>query len=267
MVFLIQFRRNLVKQYSFFRLSDTPEMPTHWCVPLCTRKGSRSESGEKISFFRFPLDNDLKKQWIHAIRRDVGKHFNMTNETRVCSRHFRADDFRKTHNGVIQLRDGVVPSVFVWKTSSPKRRKPPSDRPPLVASASQVRPDSFEGSSSSAYPGFSEEVLFTASRPRAENAPGRVVDSSVSAKDCKEHHKEKELDKMKECLRESTDCLKTLDTELEQANTRIREIEFAQHCNLFGLERFKTRDADISFYMGISQLRDPHGHLQLSGSW
>lgn len=142
-VFLIQFRRNLVKQYSFFRLSDTPEMPTHWCVPLCTRKGSRSESGEKISFFRFPLDNDLKKQWIHAIRRDVGKHFNMTNETRVCSRHFRADDFRKTHNGIIQLRDGVVPSVFVWKTSSPKRRKPPSDRPPLVASASQVRPDSF----------------------------------------------------------------------------------------------------------------------------
>lgn len=110
-------------------------------------------------------------------------------------------------------------------------------------------------------------MLFTASRPRAENAPGRVVDSSVSAKDCKEHHKEKELDKMKECLRESTDCLKTLDTELEQANTRIREIEFAQHCNLFGLERFKMRDADISFYMGISQLRDPHGHLKLSGSW
>ena len=32
--------------------------------------------------------------WIHAIRRDVGKDFKVTSNTRVCSAHFRASDYR-----------------------------------------------------------------------------------------------------------------------------------------------------------------------------
>ena len=55
------------------------EMLTNCCVLLCTKKDKRDkETGEKISL----------KQWIHAIRRDVGLYFSVNEGTRVCSRHF-----------------------------------------------------------------------------------------------------------------------------------------------------------------------------------
>ena len=53
-------------------------MPTNCCVPLCTKKDKRDkETGEKISFSRFPEEENVKKQWIHAIRRDVGPNFSI----------------------------------------------------------------------------------------------------------------------------------------------------------------------------------------------
>ena len=61
-------------------------MPTNCCVPLCTKKDKRDkETGEKFSFFRFPEEENIKKQWIHAIRRDVGPNFSINEGTRVCS--------------------------------------------------------------------------------------------------------------------------------------------------------------------------------------
>ena len=75
-------------------------MPTNCCVLLCTKKDKRDkETGEKISFFRFPEDEDLMKQWILAIRRDVGPYFSVNEGTRVCSRHFKTEDLRKSLNG------------------------------------------------------------------------------------------------------------------------------------------------------------------------
>ncbi|XP_044167341.1 uncharacterized protein LOC122951389 [Acropora millepora] len=71
-------------------------MPTSCCVPQCTRKGYLDENGSKVSHFTFPDDQVLRKKWIHAIRRDVGIHFQLKKWTKVCSRHFREYDFIKT---------------------------------------------------------------------------------------------------------------------------------------------------------------------------
>ena len=84
-------------------------MPTNCCVPLCTKKDKRDkETGEKISFFRFPEDEDLMKQWIHAIRRDVGPYFSVNEGTRVCSRHFKTEDLRKSLNGRVSPKPGAI---------------------------------------------------------------------------------------------------------------------------------------------------------------
>ena len=57
-------------------------MPTNCCVPLWTKKDKRDkETGEKNYFFRFPEEENLKKQWIHAIRRDVGPKFSINQGT------------------------------------------------------------------------------------------------------------------------------------------------------------------------------------------
>ena len=100
-------------------------MPTNWCVLLCTKKDKwDKETGEKISFFRFPEEENLKKQWIHAIRRDVGPKFSINQGTRVCSKHFRGEDLQRSLSGKVSPRTGAVPSKFAWKRSSPRKPAP-----------------------------------------------------------------------------------------------------------------------------------------------
>ena len=61
-------------------------MLTNFCVPLCKKKDKQDKvTGEMIHFFRFPEDENTRKRWLHAIRRDVGPYFSITHGTSVCS--------------------------------------------------------------------------------------------------------------------------------------------------------------------------------------
>jgi hypothetical protein len=103
-------------------------MPKNCCVPHCTKKGY-VEGGKRFltsSKIKFPQEKHLFDEWIRAIRRDVGRHFKDTDNTRVCSRYFKDGDFEVSLAGRRTLRDGAVPSRFEWKTASPKKRKSPA---------------------------------------------------------------------------------------------------------------------------------------------
>ena len=82
-------------------------MPTHCCVPGCTKEGYREEHGSKVSYFQFPREKIVKKKWIQVIRRDEGKDFKISDSTKVCSRHFRNEDLKKTLAGKICLKPGL----------------------------------------------------------------------------------------------------------------------------------------------------------------
>ena len=103
-------------------------MPTHCCVPECTKKGYHEEDGSKVSYFQFPSEKQMKKKWIHAIRRDEGKDFKISYSTKVCSRQFRNEDIKKTLAGKICLKPGAIPSIFSWIRTSLRKRKPPTER-------------------------------------------------------------------------------------------------------------------------------------------
>ena len=80
------------------------------CVPFCS---TRSQG------HAFPSDSLLRKQWLHAIKRDK---FRPTKHSRVCSSHFKEDDYlpqswESQHAGIKRrkaLKKGSVPSVFEW---------------------------------------------------------------------------------------------------------------------------------------------------------
>ena len=99
-------------------------MPSSCCVPDCYQRGDLTPAGTKVNYFNFPKALLQRKQWFHAIRRDEGKHFRVTDKTKVCSLHFRSEDLRKSLNRRIFLRDGAVPSKFAWTVPSPTKRKP-----------------------------------------------------------------------------------------------------------------------------------------------
>lgn len=130
-------KQHKVKRFLLLRLGhNTPQfrpfttncfetkVPTHCCVLGSSKKGYRNRDGTKRSFFKFPIDNlQMKKKWLHAIRRDEGKHFKVAQHTKVCCLHFRQGDIVKTLAGKNYLKAGVVPSVFPRVRTSPRKRK------------------------------------------------------------------------------------------------------------------------------------------------
>lgn len=102
------------------------------CVPLCPVS---SRCNKFLSFFSFPADEELRKQWIVAIRRaDLA----IKAHTRVCSRHFKPEDIKEPEKemGRRRLKKGAVPALFEWNNFSlplpplgvcEKRKRPPPE--------------------------------------------------------------------------------------------------------------------------------------------
>ena len=97
------------------------EMPHNCCVPFCN---ATSKKNKNLRFHRFPKKKRLKDHWIAKIRRDEGDYFAVTENTRVCSKHFCEEDYTVSKDGKgkkIVLKKGAVPTIFKW--SSEKRSR------------------------------------------------------------------------------------------------------------------------------------------------
>ena len=117
--------------YKCFYRSRYAVMPQNCCVPECKKK-VYVENGEKISFHTFAEEKKLFMKWIVAIRRDIGKHFQVTKHTRVCSRLFKPSDYlpslagRKTNSSTFCISlEEKIPSKTEGtdkKTSNQKKK-------------------------------------------------------------------------------------------------------------------------------------------------
>lgn len=67
-------------------LKNFIKMPLNCCVPQCFANNRKNKG---LSFFNFPKNVTLKKQWIIAIK--TAKE--PSRWSKVCSRHFTEDDF------------------------------------------------------------------------------------------------------------------------------------------------------------------------------
>ncbi|KAH8009780.1 hypothetical protein HPB51_019339 [Rhipicephalus microplus] len=78
------------------------------CVPLCKSDEKKKPAG--LSFHELPADADARARWLVAIR--PGKWWPNTTScyTKVCSRHFKEEDFIEGKRR--RLKNGTVPSVF-----------------------------------------------------------------------------------------------------------------------------------------------------------
>ncbi|XP_077861527.1 THAP domain-containing protein 1-like, partial [Saccoglossus kowalevskii] len=91
----------------------TASMVHNCCVPECPKAGYRIQDGRKVSFHKIPSREQIRLKWIHAIKRDPGKHFTISKHTKVCSLHFHEDDFTVDQFPINhKLRPNAVPSVF-----------------------------------------------------------------------------------------------------------------------------------------------------------
>ena len=66
-------------------------MPNACCVPNCDSGYSSCKDKKKAALFRFPKDGSMRDKWFAAIPR---KNWVLTENHRVCAKHFLADDFQ-----------------------------------------------------------------------------------------------------------------------------------------------------------------------------
>ena len=218
-------------------------MPMSCCVPECPKKVYRDENGEKISFFKFPRGNPEKKRWLHAIRREEGRHFRVTDFTKICSRHFRTGDLRKTLGGKCEVKNGVVPSVFPWIRTSPRKRKEPTAR-------------NFNALSSRAR-NLNTSVV-SAEEP-ANELPASVSDvESNSGSTTQDGETQTEFTDHEVYL---TNIISNNDKKIQEMEQEIKELkrqlQYMQRQNddlndrLFTLENLKSKDSSATFYSGF----------------
>ena len=62
----------------------------------------------------------------------------------VCSLHFRPEDLRKSLNGRVYVREDAILSKFDWSGPSPKKRKAPTERKPLLTKKKLLNDDCLE---------------------------------------------------------------------------------------------------------------------------
>uniref|UniRef100_A0A1Y1K320 THAP-type domain-containing protein n=4 Tax=Photinus pyralis TaxID=7054 RepID=A0A1Y1K320_PHOPY len=109
------------------------------CVVFCTNRSSKpskrqikEENENKITFHIFPKDAERKQRWKNAIRRE---NWEPSNNSVVCSAHFRTTDFINSAN-ICKLKMSAVPSVFkdypLYLQKIQKIRKSPKNRIPLA---------------------------------------------------------------------------------------------------------------------------------------
>ncbi|XP_070563903.1 uncharacterized protein [Ptychodera flava] len=217
-------------------------MPLNCCVPGCTGKGYRRVSGHKVSFFNFPRDTDLVKKWRHAIRRDPNA---AVSSTKVCSLHFKEDDFRYTLTRKRLLCNSAVPSQFAWTNLIQNRKTPVEWR---AESTNSTVKDTV---TTKTVLGECQNTCDTV------NAEELIMQHKLNIDKLKQDNLQKDIDIEK--LKSEIEILKdSYEKELMKVRNEITELKNEiiavdeKHCQIaFSVHRFLDSDNDIAFYTGF----------------
>ncbi|KAH8040063.1 hypothetical protein HPB51_009319 [Rhipicephalus microplus] len=119
------------------------------CVPLYKSDEKKKPAG--LSFHELPADADARARWLAAIRRDKWSPNTTSCYTKICSRHFKEDDFIEGKQR--RLTKGAVPSVFEEYTPNLQPKSTPARNTASInkrVSAAMARSDSASGNVASA---------------------------------------------------------------------------------------------------------------------
>ena len=215
----------------------------HCCVPLCTQRGRVGPKGEQIGFFKFPDEEEMKKRWIHAIRRDVGRFFRISGASKVCSLHFKLSDISKGLGGRMSLKTSAVPSIFAWKQTSPRKRPPRTERPYQRQRKERKSVPEKESFSVSSEPSKTPE----AANDIPETGTNETTISGAASTSLNEMPStEKDLNGTLKQLR----LLENKCADLEKTVSDLEDKNQALQSNVFSLSRF-TSDEAMLFYTGF----------------
>ena len=203
-----------------------------------------------VSFHSFPDPKTHKgKLWITKIRRDPGKDFKITKNTKVCSLHFKPQDFLyselQIESSRPRLMPNAVPSVFAWTTHLSQRTTVTSK---IAASLQQRCNFRTDQKDSSEMPNCDSCDIDTGTVDAytAINTPDKkVCELELEVKELKAKRQELELE------------VQELKAERQESELEVKDLKDKLHrsennaSQLFRLENIKQTDSLIKFYTGF----------------
>ena len=69
---------------------------------------------DKSVLFLISNQEPVKKKCLHAIRRGEGKHFKVTENTKICSQHFRKGDIRNVSRDTLKNVSRKIPMPLLY---------------------------------------------------------------------------------------------------------------------------------------------------------
>ena len=197
------------------------------CVPVCKNStGCNSERSKvglpKLSFHSFPDITSAKgKAWIKRIHRDPDSNFVVGKNTKICSEHFKDDDFVFSNLSLTgerrRLKHDAIPSIFAWKKTnarisltSQKALQPPD----IDVHVKQIK-------------------LLSLNKYVEEEIVGTLHDGMESV-----------------CNLDPP--ITDLQKEILELKTKLSEAENKLERSLFRLENIKNDDSLVKFYTGFT---------------
>ena len=105
-----------------------------------TNRVLQRKQGKSIVFFLSkPAFTKKAVDSRHSPRRGKKLQSFRLSVLKVCSLHFRPEDLRKSLSGRVYVADGAIPSKFAWSILSPRKRKAPTLRQPLVQTKKNLK--------------------------------------------------------------------------------------------------------------------------------
>ena len=214
------------------------------CVPLCRNSSSNQKERErlgleKLSFHSFPnVETPRGKEWIRKIRRETGPDFVITKTTKICSAHFKPDDFFFSEFNIqksrCHLKPTAVPSIFAWNPGYSR-----ASVTSQIASSSKLRCQLIKPVSEFNVNNFDENFCNNTEAFHDINELDSMTVNTENIEDTTTR------------IQKLTDKIEELQGTITELSDRLHQVEDSAAKSLFRYENIKDRDELVKFYTGF----------------
>ena len=210
---------------------------------MCGKKKPR-DPGKKLISDREPV----KKKCLHAIRGDEGKHFKVTENTKICSQHFRKGDSTNVSWAKMNQEMELSLYVFSWIRTSPRKGKEPAERNCELTASKSASRKFFTPAV------VLEELSNESSNELSNEMVPDLPDCSLKVEDETQTDFTDQEAYLREIIDNNNKKIHKLEQEIEELKRQLQDTQRqrdALNKRLFNFENCKSKDSNAAFYTGF----------------
>ena len=210
---------------------------------MCGKKKPR-DPGKKLISDREPV----KKKCLHAIRGDEGKHFKVTENTKICSQHFRKGDSTNVSWAKMNQEMELSLYVFSWIRTSPRKGKEPAERNCELTASKSASRKFFTPAV------VLEELSNESSNELSNEMVPDLPDCSLKVEDETQTDFTDQEAYLREIIDNNNKKIHKLQQEIEELKRQLQDTQRqrdALNKRLFNFENCKSKDSNAAFYTGF----------------